>query len=385
MGEFDVVIIGAGPAGSVAAHVLAGSGRRVAVADRAVFPRSKLCGGLLTWKSVRLLETTCGLDLERLRAEKAVHHQSSAYFVYGSGSLVARGQLPFPFHFSDRSILDRCLLDVARQSGAQVFEGCRAVDCEPNAGTVICADGTVLRGKFIIGADGVNSVVRRHMPFFGHMRGMWRSYLAPAMEARIPADRFPRRVIDPELHVGRIRDGYGWVFPGNDHVLAGICGLRRSNGNFTSLFRDFIRDLGVADPESVHPGAYPLPYGNYCMNPCHGRAMLAGDAGGFVEPFLGEGIFFAMATGYCAARAIADNGDDPVQAAAAYQDMLNRQILPEIRGSDRLRCFLFHSITAMGTGWLSLFMRIFGSRLAQTVHGMRSYAWTRAKQWDFLG
>ncbi len=384
MEEFDVVIVGAGPSGSMAAKVLADSGCKVVLADKAVFPRAKLCGGLLTWKSIRLLEKFAGLGLDTLFELGVIHHYSSRYSIHGADRIIFSGMLSYPFYFSDRATLDYSLLEKAKEAGVCVLEECRAINCDPDTGIVICANGNVLRGKFVIGADGVNSIIRRSISAFRSLRQQWRKSLAPAMEARIPNHLFPREITDPELHVGRIQAGYGWVFPGKDHALAGICGIKQQNENFPRLFKDFIHDLGVAAPGMVVPGSHPLPYGNYFKNPCYGNYMLTGDAGGFVEPLLGEGIFFSMATGVYAAQAIAGNMDSPQRAAEEYVQSLEEYILPEFRGSDRLRWFLFRSMSLMGEPWLSFFMGMLGSRLGQTVHGMRSYSWTRMKHWDLI-
>jgi geranylgeranyl reductase family protein len=385
----DIIICGCGPAGAAAGLALARAGRSVLMLDRDRFPRKKLCGGLLTWKTIRLLETVFGDTVESLTRDGVINHASDRYAIRTPSAQLAQGRLSFPFHFTDRTLFDARLLDHAARAGVEIRQGARVTACAPESpghpdapARVTLADGTTLEAAHVIGADGANSVVRGGFPDLDRARFV--RLMAPAIEITLPPRALPGPVNCPQLYVGFMEAGYGWVFPNHDRVLVGLCGLRQGKNNFSRLFKQYLDFLQI-DVSAIPPlRGHPLPYGNYLENPVRGRALLAGDAGGFVEPLFGEGIFYALCTGLYAGEAVAEGlvtGADP---GPIYTRRLHREILPELRGSDRLRWLLFRAMRHVGPKALSLFVNAGSSRLAEMVHGMRSYSWLRRKHWDFL-
>ncbi|WP_285906111.1 NAD(P)/FAD-dependent oxidoreductase [Pseudodesulfovibrio pelocollis] len=386
----DIIICGCGPAGAAAGLTLARQGRSVLMLDKAHFPRPKLCGGLLTWKAVRLLETVFGETMAALTDAGIVTHVSERYAIRSPRAVLAQGGLPYPFHFTDRARFDARLLEHAARAGAEIRTGMRVAACDPGAegagqsrpARVTLADGTALEADRLIGADGANSVVRNSFP--GLDKARFNRFMAPAIEVALDPAALSGPVDCPQLHVGLLEAGYGWVFPAGDRVQVGICGLRRGNVNFSSVFRDFIDYLEI-DPAAVPPlRGHPLPYGNALDDPAWGRALLAGDAGGFVEPLFGEGIFYALCTGLYAGQAVAKAMDTGQAAGPLYNHRLRRDIHPELRWSDRLRWMLFRAVKLAGPRSLGLFVNSGSTRLAEMVHGMRSFAWLRPKRWYFL-
>ncbi|BDQ34685.1 NAD(P)/FAD-dependent oxidoreductase [Pseudodesulfovibrio portus] len=377
----DAIICGGGPAGSSAALSLARRGLDVLVLDRARFPRKKLCGGLLTWKSVRLLENHFNETMDSLADAGAVNFASDRYAIRTLTDNLAEGPLPFPFHFVDRTVFDDRLLQRAVEAGAGVAQETQVVGCDPDTGTVTCADGRTFRGRYVIGADGANSRVRSSFPSVERER--MHRFMAAAIEIAIPKHSFPRPVDHPELYVGFLDAGYGWVFPNRDKVVVGLCGLRSKNSRFPDLFKKFLGALKISPDAVPDWRGHPLPYGNYLHDPVFGRALLAGDAGGFVEPLFGEGIFFALCTGLYAGEAVAKGVETGTSPGPPYARRLHRHIIPELRASDRLRWALFRSMQWVGPRGLGWFATWLNTPLAEMVHGMRSYSWLRKKQWDF--
>lgn len=382
MHHADVVIAGAGPAGSTAAHVLARQGFSVLVVDRAAFPRPKLCGGLLTWKAVRLLEHLHGLRPADLIEAGVVNTVSDGFALHYRDRCLAQGRFAYPFHLLDRAAFDAFLLDRAHAAGAKIRTSCVVRGCDPSG--VLDTDHGHLRGHFVIGADGVNSVVRRTC---GVDRKAWNKNLAAAIEIAVPWTEIPRRTDRPELFAGVLTAGYGWFFPNRNRAILGICGLPGHTRDFRLAFLNFLGALGVPDPADFvrsHPlKGHPLPYGNALDRPWSGNTLLVGDAAGLADPLLGEGIFYALLAGWYAAEAIAQTLRGGPRPGPVYAGRLARFVGPEMRGAGRLRWLLFGLEKYMSPGALGGYFRLRTGALAEMVHGIRSYDLGRKKTWDF--
>lgn len=386
-GCFDVLVAGAGPAGCAAAAVLAGRGHSVALIDRAAHPRPKLCGGLLTWKSMQALWRVFGLCEADLAARGGLFRQTPDYVFLHAGRELLRGAAGEPFRFIDRPAFDALLCATACARGAAYLPGRRVAACDAEAGVLTLEDGERLQGRLVIGADGANSVCRRAL---GVDKRAWAAGLAPAIEVELPVGvgpgLFPRGVDVPELHVGAPHvpgAGYGWVFPGPRGPKVGICGLRRDGRDFGAIFLDYLRLLGVPEPESVPLRGHPLPYGNALARPCGGRLLLAGDAAGMVEPLFGEGIFYSMATGAYAGAAVCRALARGADAGAEYARLLAASVRPEFLWSDRLRWTLFAALRTFGPAPIRCFVKSAPAGLAEMVHGRRSFRLLLPKRWPW--
>ncbi|WP_018124168.1 geranylgeranyl reductase family protein [Desulfovibrio oxyclinae] len=380
--RYDLVVCGGGPAGSSAALAAARQGLSVAVLEKESHPRHKLCGGLLTWKTMRLLEEHFGLDAEALRRADALSHVSDQYGIRSRHRLLAQGRLSHPFHFIRRAPFDALLAKAAKSAGVRIFDHCRVSGCDCESGAVQTSQGTFY-GHVVLGADGVSSSVRRCMPDAMRSRQRWKRYLAPAMEGYVPRDEWPGQLDRPELYIGFLDAGYGWVFPNRDRVLVGMCGLRRGKRPFTKNVEEYLDFLGVQPEDIREMRGHPLPYGNWLSDPARGRVLLAGDAAGIVEPLFGEGLFFAMASGRCAGLAAHEQRSGIMPADKAYRETMNREIIPELRGSERLRAKVFRGFKLAGDGGFGLILRAFAGILGDVVHGKRSYRTFRKTSWDF--
>lgn len=380
MKKYDVLIVGGGPCGCSAARTLAGSGARVALLEKTEHPRPKLCGGLLTWKSLLTLNRVFGWGDCELEESGALEWVARDYAIYHRAwEPLARGPLgEEPFRIVDRPTLDAALLQEVRKSGVDVLEGVEAREANPLDGTVHTDRGT-FKASWIIGADGANSRMRRT---FRLDPPKWRSGLAATIEVHIPREKARHlNVSAPQLHVGYMRAGYGWVFPNRERVAVGICGLTRKERSFADIFRGYVTELGIPEAAQGPLRGHPLPYGNWLADPVNGRVLLAGDAAGYVEPLLGEGIFYALYTGMLAGRAVADALSRETTPGGAYRDALRRRVFPEFRGSNRLRWAMFTALNLFGPAPLAAFVQRGGPRLVDMVQGRRSYDWLRRKEW----
>jgi geranylgeranyl reductase family protein len=332
---FDVVIAGAGPAGSSAAAVLATAGLRVALIDKARFPRDKLCGGLLSERSVRALRAVFGQD-----SDLPIEVTSTGAAVFDRDRPLVRVDAYKPLHFVSRRSLDAHLASLAARRGAQLIEECAVTAVDPVAHAVELADGRVLSASFVIGADGASSRIRKLVGV-----AIDRTGFAVGLETEVPREAAGRDVRDPEIYFGLVEWGYAWIFPKRATLTVGIGGLAAENGDMRSRFREFATTALGRVPAQAPCGS-PIPFGNFVARPGHGSTLLAGDAAGLVEPLTGEGIAFAVQSGAYAAQAIVDaaRAKAPSRALALYLPRY-RSIIRSFRDVRVLRHLVFSRTT----------------------------------------
>jgi len=303
--RFDVIVIGAGPAGSTAAYLLAINGFKVLLIDKSTFPRDKLCGGLLTYKSVKLLEDIFSTTVDYLNSRRVVTYRSLSYKVGSSSGTFVKGQLHYPFHFVHRKTYDQYWLKKARQAGAEFKAGEKVVSLDFARKQVTTVTGRRFVGNYIFGADGALSWTRRFMSAKGVINPDWKSELAKTLEVFIPNRRCRGLPDYPTIYFGYIPWGYAWSFPGDQHRILGIAGLnRKAGGLLNENFNNFLKSLHISAQELPTPKSHALPYGNYLTRPGYANVLLLGDACGLADPLLGEGIYYAHKSACLASKAV---------------------------------------------------------------------------------
>ena len=309
---YDIVIVGAGPAGSAAALELAAldpaRARRTLLLDRAVFPRPKLCGGGVTLRADTLLD--------RLGVRPDVPslpiHQVRHVLPDQSITLPWRDDPPY-FRIVDRAEFDQALLQAARRAGVEVREGEAVIDLLPAAaGVVLRTARGDYRAAVVIGADGANSIVRRKL-------GLSRAdRLSRLVEILTPVD--PERTPEFAGHLAVFDfrpvaagvDGYYWDFPTfrqgaplmNRGLFDSRVRPRQSTPALKPVFAASLAQRGVELGQFAlqgHPERWFDPTAAHSAP----HVILAGDAAG-AEPLMGEGISSALAGGILAAESAAE-------------------------------------------------------------------------------
>jgi geranylgeranyl reductase family protein len=307
----DVAVIGSGPAGSIAALVLARGGARVALVDKAEFPRDKACGDLVGPRGVQVLD-----DLGvRLTGTEPVGDMLVVGPTGRSVRLPCRAGRTYPGHgvALARTELDRTLRSAALDAGC-VGRTARAGDPCLDGGRLAgfeLSDGTTLHADVVIGADGATSRVAAAAGLVDAGQVLWgfalRSYLDTVVD-------LPTIVLWDEARWQGF-PGYGWIFPGpggraNLGVGVGVLGDRTAGGQAARSLVPFVGVLqrfGLLDRAARLPaerlGGW-LKMGMVGTVPARDRVLLVGDAAGLVNPLQGEGISEALASGRAAAEAV---------------------------------------------------------------------------------
>lgn len=303
---YDLLVIGAGPAGAAAAFRGRALGLSVALIDRAQFPREKLCGGGVTGRAWAHLAEVFGHLPSDL-----FHETDSVRLVAGA---VALGQVPDApvIRMTMRKDFDAALREKALAAGARDYCGQRISDLDLSTNTARLANGETIVGRVIIGADGVNSPVARQL--FGRSHDP--AQVAFAMEVEVHGEPGPH----VELDLAALPFGYGWDFPKRGGRTLGIGGRADLNPDLRATFESWLRERGY-DPASFKIKGHHLPFGDFRRHPGKGSVLLAGDAAGLVDPVTGEGIGWAVYSGAKAADAAAEaiRAGNPLHAEHAYR------------------------------------------------------------------
>lgn len=296
MKHWDVVIVGAGPAGTAAAYDLAKQGLSTLILEKQAFPRLKPCAGGLTIKTLaRLRFSISHLIHEQAAVLTVGDRQRHARDIYSEHPICV---------FTVRKELDDYCLTQARTQGAalQLIKGITKITETDRGVTVETACGEVFRCGYLIGADGAHSEVRKLTGAFSPDR------TAVALEGLLPKANIPSsyqsQANKMTLDFGSQPLGYGWLFPKSDHVNVGLFTYLPSASKLSKkALNDYAMSrLGNSAFTAVH--GYPIATGGERYQPASERVFLVGDAAGMAEALLGEGIHNAVATGQAAASAI---------------------------------------------------------------------------------
>ena len=336
-------MVGAGPAGATAARALALADIPVRLLDRAAFPRNKPCGGGISTRVLKRFPYL-GDELPRIAT-----HAVSRMHLEGPDGRSTTIESDQPVALMIRRVeFDALLVALATAAGAELVEGADIVQAREDTDrvTLTARDGRTFEAPVVIAADGVNSVVARRL---GLNRGWPASAVALDMMEESPRDRL--RDVDPSaMWVSYGDHGYAYVFPKRDHVNVGV-------GFVLSHYReaidqrpyalqrglvDRLRDRGLLRGESVRENftAFLIPIGGPLRRPGRGRALLAGDAGGFVNGVTAEGIYYAMVSGELAAQAV-QTARDVSRLAPRYRRACDYEIGAELRDSVSIQRYLF--------------------------------------------
>lgn len=336
----DVVVIGAGPAGSTAAWRLAESGLKVLVIEAKAIPRIKPCGGALTSRALDLLPEGF--------SSYAKSHPTQWTFSNARRHVTITSSTPY-CHTVERQYFDQWLIQHAVSRSARLIESSPVTQIEPIAQgyQVTTESGAQYSARYLIGADGGRGVSAR-------LLGLPRAQNGAAMEVELEVpeslyNKFSSRV---EVDIAQYPWGYAWVIPRYPILNIGVGSFRPKKLALKSLLDDYLNSkLGDFRPGSpIKPLAHPLPYRTRLGPLARGRALVVGDAAGLMDAFSAEGIYSALRTGHLAANTIlsATNGNLPLDT---YNLMIQAEFWPNLRSAVKM-AFLFYPLAKF---WSEIF------------------------------
>ncbi|MFF5973429.1 geranylgeranyl reductase family protein [Streptomyces sp. NPDC012769] len=329
-GTWDVIVVGAGPAGATAARVAAEHGCRTLLLERAAIPRYKTCGGGLIGASLAALPP--GLPLK-------VYDTARQFTFALDGRRERTLTCATPTcAMVYRSELDSALTDAAAQAGAEVRDSTAltALEQEGDTVTVRTNRGDALHARAVVGADGSASRVSRYV-------GVRCAQVDLALEAEVPvdertADRWRGRLL---MEWGPLPGSFGWVFPKGDVCTAGVVAARGNPVALRAYKEDFLARQGLLGARPLHDTGHLTR----CRHPdsplARGRVLVAGDAAALVDHWSREGISYALRSGDLAGHAAARlvSAADEREAATAADDYgrrINEVLGVEMRASSVL-------------------------------------------------
>ncbi len=355
MTEYDVIVVGGGPAGSTAARRVAQSGFSVLLIDKEMFPRTKPCAGGARFLVSELLD----FDLSQI-----AHRRISGLSLFApSGFRVdcIPEDRSKPGITVMREEFDHLLLRKAKEAGAAVLENNEVIDIQESSSSisVTTIDGQTHTGRYVIGADGINSKVAKQLGFYSG----WKTDSASvALEIEIEVGEQKVREICGEpggydadlllLYFGEFSNGYTWCFPKRTILSVGACCRQDKVQNIRNGFdRWFAKFQDAYDIESriltSTAARFPLRPANRLVK---GRALLIGDAAGLVDAFTGEGIPEAIESGILAAFAVKRAIDDSnPMALSEYEKECKKKIISELKVSQSLAKLFYKSMKNIET------------------------------------
>ncbi|MFI5757181.1 geranylgeranyl reductase family protein [Streptomyces sp. NPDC051569] len=289
---WDVVVVGAGPAGASAAYAAAVTGRQVLLLEKAELPRYKTCGGGIIGPSRDALPP--GFELPFRDRIHAV-----TFSLNGKLTRTRRSKRML-FGLINRPEFDASLVEHAQKAGAVLRTGVTVTRVEQHGAAVpdrrtvavVLSDGETVLARAVVGADGSASRIGAHV-------GVKMDQVDLGLEAEIPvpptvAEDWAGRVL---IDWGPLPGSYGWVFPKGDTLTVGVISARGEGAATKRYLEDFIARLGLAGFEPSISSGHLTRCRSDDSPLSRGRVLVCGDAAGLLEPWTREGISFALRSG----------------------------------------------------------------------------------------
>lgn len=318
--SYEVVVIGAGPAGATLAYELGKRGIGVLVLEKEKLPRYKCCAGGVTSKAAKLLDFDISAVAEDVICEVA--------FAFNLGNPFL-GQHSEPLIYTVmRDAFDRFLMQRAQRLGAMLMDGQRVTQIQLGGDSVeISTADSTFRSRLVVGADGAYSIVARELSM---NRGL--DYItAIESEIVVAEDDLAKWKSRVRIDLGVIPGGYAWVFPKRGQLSIGAgCHASRAR-HLNHNYQKFLNSLSIGNYTIARSGSHLIPTCTEGRLVWQDRALLLGDAAGLTDPLTGEGIYNAIRSAQLAAPVIENYLTGAAGGLQDYQQIVDKKIISELR------------------------------------------------------
>ena len=361
--EFDVVIIGSGPAGASAAFELAKSNLKVAIIEKEQLPRYKTCGGGFVYRGRRHLPFDISEAVEREFFDVDIR--------FDAKKLAFKTERKRPIiSMIMRDNFDHLITKKAKKLGVTIFEEEQLLALELGEIAKLKTSRRDITSKFVIAADGALSPTSK-------MAG-WQEtrMMCPALEyeIKVPDADFKRLSNSARFDIDVVPYGYGWCFPKANHLSVGVGNFMKAKKgiDLKSHYQTYLKALGITEVLESEAHGFIIPISPRKDGFVKQNVFLCGDAAGFADPVTAEGISNAIYSGILAAQSIAESDVDLEKAKNSYQSKLEDKLIPELNIGVRLAEIFYQNKTTR-----NLLLRKFGQRAAEYMTdifmGDRSY------------
>ncbi|HJR99962.1 MAG TPA: geranylgeranyl reductase family protein, partial [Flavobacterium sp.] len=322
MKSFDVAIIGSGPSGASAAFELSKNGISTVIIEKETLPRYKTCGGGLVFRGRKNMpfDVSSVVDKEFFEVD--------TYFANTNLKFTTQRDQPI-ISMIMRDAFDNLIVEKARANGVTLLQNHKVLDISfGDIQTIHTSEGDV-QAKFIIAGDGALNPIAK-IAGWNETRS-----IIPALEyeVEVPQADFERLSKNVRFDIDACPLGYGWCFPKKNHLSIGVGVFVKTKQkiDLKKHYAEYLKTLGITEILSEEAHGFVIPVSPRTDTFVKKNVFLIGDAAGFADPILAEGISNAILSGVLAAQSLIEAKLDASKASELYHQKLENSILPEIR------------------------------------------------------
>ena len=319
--DYDVIVVGAGPAGSCAALDLAKGGVNVALIDKEKLPRHKTCAGGIVRRAVNHIpmDISSVVDRECFTVEFNLLASSLHFGISRDQPII---------YMTMRDNFDNLLVSEAQKSGAKILPLCKVFDVHQDSNSIALETGRgTLKADFVVAADGTLSRVAK--------RGGWQETrkIIPALECQVYVDDETLEVFSKtaRFDFDLVPNGYAWVFPKKDHLSIGIGRMGGRSARLLDSLDHYFNLLKIPSSAKLKRHGFVIPVSPRRDGLMKNRLLLVGDAAGLADPITAEGISFAVLSGQIAAKSLICEAFNGELIKDRFNHEMSERILKELK------------------------------------------------------